>query len=849
MQGVHHPFQTVFPIGAPESVNATPVDPNGEGTLGPTMGFGDLMADTSDEKTEPQPPAGLVCPAGPTGVTQLHSGVEDLAHGDVSRSGTPDSSKGVSRTTENETVRMRPEDVRGGADSANVDPRHADDPVAEPDALQTLPQQVSVERVEVSETTPDKEIVPSIADGGPVQFSRPEPQQNTVETFNRIGGRSPKDLRSHQAEPEQFEDLPARPQRSSPASIASVPHAERTLLTEPLSAPGSLVHHTGSAHAPTQPPEHRDLSVTQTEQHIGVEPGATVATFAANGPNAMMGTTASRVIEPSRLPLNIANATSSQVQFLLSPQASLVRLDQPATTSKNSTIPTTGAIAPVTETSDSILGISSFRSSIETRLVGAASDSQEQQSSVSSGVRTAQSQASETEIDPVVPASDRGRAERLPFEGKAALSSTTGFHLGRRGEGMENGTVFPSRSVLGEPELVSLGAAKPAASGSGEMPEVTVSPSPAEPVVQGEAGPIARPERSALEVTFPDAEQGAVPSNSQDRLPGERSQRALPELLASAGTYALRAEVQADTDLGALPNRPTRAVTGQQPDTAGTAPTVNGHGNTHQAPFVPQDRLEATVVTGDLQAGASPGGPLSFTHLEGSAVRAVASDPGRYTDGARSVNQREAASSQPAAPGLFSLAGLQRAGQSTMFPAAEGGIQLEPSSRADGLEEIGPHQNLEVPGINRLTTAQTHANVTIGGSGVSTSLRFAAAQVADLAKSATPGVVDISLSPEELGRLNISFLTNDAGLAVTIVAERPETVDLIRRNITELTQELQALGYNDFSVDIGSSGSDQSGGTAAGSTERAPPEASESLQNTSPAASTLSLPDGLDLRL
>jgi hypothetical protein len=72
-----------------------------------------------------------------------------------------------------------------------------------------------------------------------------------------------------------------------------------------------------------------------------------------------------------------------------------------------------------------------------------------------------------------------------------------------------------------------------------------------------------------------------------------------------------------------------------------------------------------------------------------------------------------------------------------------------------------------------------------------------ARQIAEAAPQLPNRPVDISLSPEELGRVRLSLSANEAGLVINVLAERPETLDLMRRNIAALGQEFQALGYED----------------------------------------------------
>jgi len=72
-----------------------------------------------------------------------------------------------------------------------------------------------------------------------------------------------------------------------------------------------------------------------------------------------------------------------------------------------------------------------------------------------------------------------------------------------------------------------------------------------------------------------------------------------------------------------------------------------------------------------------------------------------------------------------------------------------------------------------------------------------ARQLADALPAAAARPIDIALNPEELGRVRMALSTSEGGVTVHIVAERPETLDLLRRHITELAQEFHSIGYGD----------------------------------------------------
>lgn len=72
--------------------------------------------------------------------------------------------------------------------------------------------------------------------------------------------------------------------------------------------------------------------------------------------------------------------------------------------------------------------------------------------------------------------------------------------------------------------------------------------------------------------------------------------------------------------------------------------------------------------------------------------------------------------------------------------------------------------------------------------------------------------IEISLSPEELGRVRLTFSPSENGMAVSIITERPETLDLIRKNINSLAHEFLGIGYENVSFDFSQSNLQQNQG-------------------------------------
>lgn len=84
--------------------------------------------------------------------------------------------------------------------------------------------------------------------------------------------------------------------------------------------------------------------------------------------------------------------------------------------------------------------------------------------------------------------------------------------------------------------------------------------------------------------------------------------------------------------------------------------------------------------------------------------------------------------------------------------------------------------------------------------------RNAVLQIAEVIRTTGERAMELRLQPEELGRVSMTMTQDGAGLSVALAADRPETMDLIRRHIDLLAEDLRRLGYAtvSFSFDGGS---------------------------------------------
>ncbi len=81
--------------------------------------------------------------------------------------------------------------------------------------------------------------------------------------------------------------------------------------------------------------------------------------------------------------------------------------------------------------------------------------------------------------------------------------------------------------------------------------------------------------------------------------------------------------------------------------------------------------------------------------------------------------------------------------------------------------------------------------------------RHIATQLHEAVRQMPDRPVEITLRPEELGRVKLSVATGDGTIQVTLTAERQETMDLLRRNIDQLADEFRGLGFEDIAFNFG----------------------------------------------
>jgi hypothetical protein len=110
------------------------------------------------------------------------------------------------------------------------------------------------------------------------------------------------------------------------------------------------------------------------------------------------------------------------------------------------------------------------------------------------------------------------------------------------------------------------------------------------------------------------------------------------------------------------------------------------------------------------------------------------------------------------------------------------------------------------------------------------------------------GVTEISLNPEELGRVRFSMKTHEGSVVLIIAAERAETQDIMRKNIESLSQEFKSLGFTDIGFQFQGHGQSRERDNNTGTTivsDQVPEPAIEIADSENEQIGE----DGLDLRL
>ncbi len=117
---------------------------------------------------------------------------------------------------------------------------------------------------------------------------------------------------------------------------------------------------------------------------------------------------------------------------------------------------------------------------------------------------------------------------------------------------------------------------------------------------------------------------------------------------------------------------------------------------------------------------------------------------------------------------------------------------------------------------------------------------------------AVPGeVTEITLRPEELGRVQMRVSGQEGQILLQVVAERPETQDLMRRHIEIVERAFRDLGYSDIAFEFSTSGRQNRspGAEPPGPEQDLRPDTAEDEEPPLPPAPRLAATTRLDIRV
>ncbi len=223
-----------------------------------------------------------------------------------------------------------------------------------------------------------------------------------------------------------------------------------------------------------------------------------------------------------------------------------------------------------------------------------------------------------------------------------------------------------------------------------------------------------------------------------------------------------------------------------------------------QEPRFPSDRNAPAVVVQKTIGHSMPG-----KMPQNGDLAQIASPPGgAETPGFTPHSDLEPQQDEPVQPrSEMADFNKNRPGQEAWFtmnsaskmPQAEIGL-ASPGLLDHAQPEIG-HSELHLSELTGIEPARVSHDISTARPEMA---RHVAQQLADAVRQMPDRPVEVTLNPEELGRVRLTFTISENGINLAVLSERGETMDLLRRHIDILAQEFREMGYQDVSFDFSS---------------------------------------------
>lgn len=352
--------------------------------------------------------------------------------------------------------------------------------------------------------------------------------------------------------------------------------------------------------------------------------------------------------------------------------------------------------------------------------------------------------------------------------------------------------------------------------------EVPVSRSASHPSSRVDAAPLPPP-LSQDGITAPDVSDGSRPSAGPPAAPSPvamadvvmlqpGSLAALSSQFPGVGTKADGGDRQAATDRknhGALPMRPSNATPteGVNPSSVPTKGSEAPNEATvaaSDAPVVaqsaaPKDSRPArsAVDQPDMSIGVSAQPRGAVEGAAPQALAAVAQIPRDLVDRQPAKNGAEVGADRG-----DQVATASRAEDLAGFRVKGGDVAgLDPAMNAAAARHdaiSAPTPTPHVSGHNGVAATPFPSPVTLPDD--------VARQLAGALPSAPDQPIELTLAPEELGRVRMILSVADEGVRLVVQAERPETAELMRRHADQLTRDFRDMGYAQINLSFETAG-------------------------------------------
>lgn len=209
-----------------------------------------------------------------------------------------------------------------------------------------------------------------------------------------------------------------------------------------------------------------------------------------------------------------------------------------------------------------------------------------------------------------------------------------------------------------------------------------------------------------------------------------------------------------------------------------------------------------------------PDGPQNLKTLPKSAGPLMQAQPAAEmpkTDLGQSVPQ--VTPKQPAEPKLLSVplqtTGHETAHKTPVLTPAEPLLHMQTTQASTVASQplFEPQLGLALaPPSGHASPLATAPVATATPAQTSYAVHQITTQIATEAGAVTSRDIEVRLDPEELGRVRITVHPRETGLFIALAVERPETLELLRKNADELMSNLQEFDLSEATIDFSQEG-------------------------------------------